>query len=60
MIKVNDINKSNELNSAKTTKRPGEGPSFSSFLSETMKNNNAPVSGAGNISIADAILPRRW
>ena len=56
MIKVNDINKSNELNSAKTAKRPGEGPSFSSFLSETMKNNNAPVSGAGNISIADAIL----
>ena len=49
MIKVNDINKSNELNSAKTAKRPGEGPSFSSFLSETMKNNNAPVSGAGNI-----------
>lgn len=56
MIKVNDINKSNELTSSKTVRKSGEGASFSAYLSETLRNTNNPVSQTGGISVADAIF----
>lgn len=56
MFKVNDINKSNELNSSKTVKKSEGGDSFSSYLQKTSSGTSAQVSGTGNISITDAIF----
>lgn len=56
MIKVNDINKTNELSGNKSAKRSGDGPSFSSFLNQTAKTQNNAVSGVSNISVTDAIF----
>ncbi len=56
MIKINDINKTNELNGTKNVKKTTGGPSFSSFLNETMSAKQQQVNGMGNISVADAIF----
>lgn len=56
MIKINDINKNSELNQAKGARKSGGGPSFSAYLSETMKNTANPVNSTGGIAIADAVL----
>ena len=42
MIKINDVNKVNDLKTAKTPKASG-GESFSVYLKETMKPQAAPV-----------------
>lgn len=55
MIKINDINKSGDLNSSKTKKASG-GESFSLFLKETMKPSTAPVGGTSGISVTDAVF----
>lgn len=55
MIKINDINKVNDLKTAKTPKASG-GESFSVYLKETMKPQAAPVGPGGAISVADAIF----
>ncbi len=56
MIKVNDVNKSTELNSGKGVKKTSDGPSFSSYLSETMRSRQEQVLGVSGISVADAIF----
>lgn len=55
MIKINDVNKVNDLKTAKTPKASG-GESFSVYLKETMKPQAAPVGPGGAISVADAIF----
>lgn len=55
MIKINDVNKVNDLKTAKTPKASG-GESFSVYLKETMKPQAAPVDPGGAISVADAIF----
>ena len=49
MIKINDVNKVNDLKTAKTPKASG-GESFSVYLKETMKPQAAPVGPGGAIS----------
>ncbi len=56
MIKINDVNKSSDLNGPKGTKRSAGGPSFSSFLNETMATKQQQVGGVSNISVTDAIF----
>ena len=56
MLKVNDINKTNELSQGKAVKKSGGGESFSAYLSETMKSASKPVGSASGISVADAIF----
>mgnify|MGYP001024792993 CR=1 FL=1 len=56
MIRINDINKSNELSGSKGAKKTTGGPSFSSFLNETMASRQQQVGGVGNISVTDAIF----
>lgn len=56
MLKVNDINKTNELSQGKAVKKSGGGESFSAYLSETMKSTSKPVGSASGISVADAIF----
>lgn len=56
MFKVNDINKAKELNSSKTVKKSEGGDSFSSYLQKTASSGSAPISGTGNIAVADAIF----
>ena len=46
MIKINDVNKVNDLKTAKTPKASG-GESFSVYLKETMKPQAAPVGPGG-------------
>ncbi len=55
MLKVNDINKANELNKTKNAKKIG-GESFSAYLSETMKTSSNQVASTSGISVADAIF----
>lgn len=55
MIKINDVNKVNDLKTAKTPKASG-GESFSVYLKETMKPQAASVGPGGAISVADAIF----
>lgn len=55
-MKVNDVNKSNELASGGKTRKASGGESFSLYLKESMKPAAAPVGGAGSISVADAIF----
>lgn len=55
MIKVNDINKTSDLNKSKGVKKAG-GESFSSYLSETMRSTSNQVNSASGISITDAIF----
>lgn len=56
MLKVNDINKANELNQGKAVKKSGGGESFSAYLNETMKSAPRPVGSAAGISVTDAIF----
>lgn len=56
MIKVNDVNKTNELSSPKSTHRAGSGESFASYLNETMANRPQQVGGTSGIAVADAIF----
>ena len=56
MIKVSDINKTNELNQSKNTKKIGSGESFSAYLNETMKSKSNQVGASSGISVADAIF----
>lgn len=56
MLKVNDVNKSNELNQGKAVRKSNGGESFSAYLSETMKSSSRPVGSASGISVADAIF----
>lgn len=55
LFKVNDINKAKELTGSKV-KKAASGSDFSSYLRETTKPGEAPVSGLGNISVSDAIF----
>lgn len=55
MFKVNDVNKTKELSGSKV-KKAASGADFSSYLRETIKPGEAPVSGVGNISVSDAIF----
>jgi len=56
LIKIGDVNKSNELNGTKGVKKTSGGPSFSSFLNETMATKQQQVGGVSNISVTDAIF----
>lgn len=56
MLKVNDVNKSNELNQSKAVRKSGGGESFSAYLNETMKSSMRPVGSASGISVTDAIF----
>lgn len=56
MIKVNDVNKSNELNSGKGIRKSSEGPSFSAFLNQTMRPAENGVAGINNVNVANAIF----
>ena len=56
MIKVNDVNKTNELSQGKNVRKTGSGESFSAYLNETMKTQNNQVNSASGISVADAIF----
>lgn len=56
MLKVNDINKANELNQGKAVKKSSSGESFSAYLNETMKSTPRPVGSAAGISVTDAIF----
>lgn len=56
MLKVNDVNKTNELNQGKAVKKTGGGESFSAYLSEMMKSSSNPVGSTSGISVADAIF----
>lgn len=55
MFKVNDVNKAKDLAPGKVKKSTG-GADFSSYLKETAKTGNAPVSGMSGIAVADAIF----
>ena len=56
MFKVNDINKAQDLNSSNKVKKSSSGADFSSYLRETLKSDNAPVSGVGGISVSEAVF----
>lgn len=56
MIKVNDVNKTGELNQSKAARRTSGGESFASYLNKTMPGGNSPVNASSNISVADAIF----
>ena len=56
MIKVNDVNKTNDLNNAAKAKKASGGESFSLYLKETMKPASNPVGGTTGIAVADAIF----
>ena len=56
MIKVDDIHKSNELNSSKTVRKSGDGPSFSAFLNQTMRPADNGVGSVSNVNVANAIF----
>ena len=56
MIKVNDVNKTNELNQNKNVRKAGSGESFSAYLNETMKSQVNQVNAASGISVTDAIF----
>lgn len=55
LFKVGDVNKSKDISTSKV-KKSTSGSDFSSYLNETFKSGDAPVSGASNISVADAIF----
>lgn len=55
MFKVGDVNKSKDISTSKV-KKSTSGSDFSSYLNETFKSGDAPVSGTSNISVADAIF----
>lgn len=55
MINVANINKTKNLNSAKS-KKPSGGESFSSYLRGTENSSGAQVSGTSGISVAEAIF----
>ena len=55
MIKVSDLNKTNDISSSKG-KKSSSGADFSSFLKNNVPNTSNAVSGLGSISIADAIF----
>ena len=59
MFKINDVNKAQDLGSSGKTRKTAGGSDFSSYLRETMKPGEAPVSGVGGISVSDAVL-RAW
>lgn len=56
MIKVNDVNKSNELNSSKTVRKSGDGPSFSAYLNQSTRPSDNGVGGVNNVNVANAIF----
>ena len=56
MFKVNDVNKSNELNQGKAVRKSSGDGSFSAYLSESMKTASQQVGSASGISVADAIF----
>ena len=55
MIKINDVNKVNDLKTDKTPKASG-GESFSVYLTETMTPQAAPVGPRGAIRVADSLF----
>ena len=56
MFKINDVNKAHDLGSSGKTRKTAGGSDFSSYLRETMKPGEAPVSGVGGISVSDAVF----
>ena len=55
MINVNNINKTKEINTAKTRKACG-GDSFSAYLKDNLKTAAPGITGSTAISVADAIF----
>ncbi len=55
MIKINDINKSNDISGTKGSKKISNGSNFADFLNVT---NNKPqqIAGTSGISVTDAIF----
>ena len=56
MIKVNDINKTNDVSPGKNIRKTSGGESFSAYLNETMSTKSQQVSGTSGVSVADAIF----
>ena len=56
MIKINDINKTTDINTSKGVKKTSGGESFSAYLNETMAKKSQQVGGTSGISVADAIF----
>lgn len=56
MIKINDINKTTDINTSKGVKKTSGGESFSAYLNETMSTKSQQVSGTSGVSVADAIF----
>ena len=56
MIKVNDINKTNDVSPGKNIRKTSGGESFSAYLNETMSTKSQQVSGTSGVSVTDAIF----
>lgn len=56
MIKVNDINKTNDVSPGKNIRKTSGGESFSAYLNETMSTKSQQVGGTSGVSVADAIF----
>lgn len=56
MIKINDINKTSDVNTSKGIKKTSGGESFSTYLNETMAKKAQQVGGTSGISVTDAIF----
>lgn len=55
MIKINDINKTNDVSGVKNNKKISGETSFADFLNIS-KDKNQQVAGTSNISVVDAIF----
>lgn len=56
MIKVNDVNKTNDISPGKNIKKASGGESFSAYLNETMSKKAQQVGATSGISVTDAIF----
>lgn len=56
MMKVNDINKANELAGSKSVRKSSGGESFSAYLNETLASRPQQVGGAAGVAVTDAIF----
>ncbi len=56
MIKVNDINKTNELSGTKNVRKTSGGESFSAYLNETLAARSEQVGASAGVAVTDAIF----
>ena len=56
MIKINDVNKTNESSGGKGIKKTSGGESFSAYLNQTIGSKPQQVGGTSGISVTDAIF----